>query len=93
MKKIDSYTIRFDHPLQRESGQWSPAMKGNLISDMLQGNPIPSLVFAEQVLNGLAIIWDLDGKQRCTNIHSFINDGYKISRNIRRWDIHYQVQA
>jgi DNA-directed RNA polymerase specialized sigma24 family protein len=92
MKKIDSYTIRFDHPLQRESGQWSPAMKGNLISDMLQGNPIPSLVFAEQVLNGLAIIWDLDGKQRCTNIHSFINDGYKISRNIRRWDIHYQAQ-
>ncbi len=93
MKKIDSFTIRFDHPLQRESGQWSPSMKGNLISDMLQDNPIPSLVFAEQVVNGLAVIWDLDGKQRCTNIHSFVNDGYKISRNIRRWNLDYQTQV
>lgn len=92
IKKIDNYTIRFDHPLQRESEQWSPAMKGNLISDILQGNPIPALVFAEQIMNGLAIIWDLDGKQRCTNAHSFVKGGYKISKNIRRWNIEYQAQ-
>lgn len=90
IKKIDNYTIRFDHPLQRASGQWSPAMKGNLISDILQGNPIPPLVFAEQIVNGLAIIWDLDGKQRCTNVYSFHIDGYKITKNIRRWNILYQ---
>lgn len=90
-KKIDKHTIRFDHPLQRESEQWSPSMKGNLISDILQGNPIPSLVFAEQVVNGIAIIWDLDGKQRCTNAYSFSKDGYKISKNIRRWMIEYQA--
>ncbi|WP_395546807.1 MULTISPECIES: DUF262 domain-containing protein [unclassified Lacrimispora] len=92
IKKIDNYTIRFDHPLQRESEQWSPGMKGNLISDILQGNPIPALVFAEQIMNGLAIIWDLDGKQRCTNAHSFVKGGYKISKNIRRWNIEYQAQ-
>nr|WP_024835477.1 DUF262 domain-containing protein [Clostridium sp. 12(A)] len=92
MKKIDNRTIRFDHPLQRASEQWSPAMKGNLISDILQGNPIPPLVFAEQIINGLAMIWDLDGKQRCTNAHSFINGNYKISKNIRRWNIIYQAQ-
>lgn len=92
IKKIDNYTIRFDHPLQRESEQWSPAMKGNLISDILQRNPIPSLVFAEQVVNGLAVIWDLDGKQRCTNIYSFKNDGYKITKNIRRWKISFQAR-
>lgn len=90
IKKIDKYTIRFDHPLQRGSEQWSPSMKGNLISDILQGNPIPSLVFAEQVVNGIAIIWDLDGKQRCTNTYSFAKDGYKITKNIRRWMIEYQ---
>lgn len=90
-KKIDKHTIRFDHPLQRESEQWSPSMKGNLISDILQGNPIPSLVFAEQIVNGIAIIWDLDGKQRCTNAYSFSRDGYKISKNIRRWMIEYQA--
>lgn len=90
IKKIEKYTIRFDHPLQRESEQWNPSMKGNLISDILQGNPIPSLVFAEQVVNGIAIIWDLDGKQRCTNTYSFAKDGYKITKNIRRWMIEYQ---
>lgn len=90
IKKIDNYTIRFDHPLQRSSDQWSPAMKGNLISDILQRNPIPALTFAEQIINGIAIIWDLDGKQRCTNVYSFKNDGFKISKNIRRWNIEYQ---
>lgn len=93
VKKMDKRTIRFDHPLQRSSDQWSPVMKGNLISDILQGNPLPELVFAEQVINGIAIIWDLDGKQRCTNAYSFIKDQYRISRNIRRWIIEYQAQV
>lgn len=93
IKKIDNYTIRFDHPLQRASEQWNPAMKGNLISDILQRNPIPPLVFAEQVANGLAIIWDLDGKQRCTNVYAFKNDGFKITKNIRRWNISYQARV
>lgn len=91
IKKINRRTIRFDHPLQRESDQWSPAMKSNLISDILQGNPIPPLVFAEQVVNEIAIIWDLDGKQRCTNVYSFVHDGFKISKNVRRWLIEYQA--
>lgn len=92
-KKIERHTIRLDHPLQRESEQWSPAMKGNLISDILQGNPIPPLVFAEQVANGLAIIWDLDGKQRCTTAYSFSKDAFKITKNIRRWLIAYQTSV
>lgn len=93
IKKMESRTIRFDHPLQRESDQWSPAMKGNLISDILQGNPLPEIVFAEQIINGIPIIWDLDGKQRCTNCYSFIKDGFKISKNIRRWNIEYVSQV
>ncbi len=83
-KKIENRTIRFDHPLQRESDQWNPSMKGNLISDILQGNPLPEIVFAEQIVNGIPVIWDLDGKQRCTNCYAFANDGFKVSRNIRR---------
>lgn len=93
IKKIDKHTIRFDHPLQRESDQWSPSMKGNLISDILQENPIPPLVFAEQIVNGIAIIWDLDGKQRCTNAYSFQKDGYRITKNVRRWLIEYQASV
>ena len=91
IKKIEKHTIRFDHPLQRESDQWSPSMKGNLISDILQGNKLHPLIFAEQIINGAAIIWDLDGKQRCTNAYLFSKNGYKISKNIRRYMIKYQV--
>lgn len=91
-KKIENRTIRFDHPLQRESDQWSPSMKGNLISDILQGNPIPEIVFAEQIINGVPVVWDLDGKQRCTNCYSYANDGFKVSKNIRRWEITYIAQ-
>ncbi len=91
IKKIDKHTIRFDHPLQRESEQWSPAIKGNLVSDILQGNKLHPLIFAEQIINGVPIIWDLDGKQRCTNVYSFFKNGYKVSKNIRRWLIKYQT--
>lgn len=91
IKKIDKHTIRFDHPLQRESDQWSPSMKGNLVSDILQGNKLHPLIFAEQIINGVPIIWDLDGKQRCTNAYSYSKNGYKISKNIRRWMIKYQT--
>lgn len=90
-KKIDKHIIRFDHPLQRESDQWSPSMKGNLVSDILQGNKLHPLIFAEQIINGVPIIWDLDGKQRCTNAYSYSHNGYKVSRNIRRWMIKYQT--
>ena len=90
IKKINNLTIRFDHPLQRESEQWSNVMKGNLISDILQGNPLPELVFAEQIVHGIAIIWDLDGKQRCLTSYSFSNNNFKISKNIRRSLISYQ---
>lgn len=91
-KKIENRTIRFDHPLQRESDQWSPSMKGNLVSDILQGNPLPEIVFAEQIINGMPVVWDLDGKQRCTNCYSYANDGFKVSKNIRRWEISYIAQ-
>lgn len=91
IKKIDKHTIRFDHPLQRESDQWSPSMKGNLVSDILQGNKLHPLIFAEQIINGVPIIWDLDGKQRCTNAYLFSRNGYKVSKNIRRWMIKYQT--
>ena len=90
-KKIENYTLRFDHPLQRESEQWTNPMKGNLIFDILQGNPLPALIFAEQVVNGIAVIWDLDGKQRCTNAVNYVNNAFRISKKVRRGIISYQT--
>ena len=94
IKKMDKKTICFDHPLQRESERWGGVMVGNLISDVLQGNPIPELVFAEQVVNGIPIIWDLDGKQRCTNLYMYykgVKKHDKISKAIRRYMITYHT--
>lgn len=94
IKKMDKKTICFDHPLQRESERWNGVMVGNLISDVLQGNPIPELVFAEQIVNGIPIIWDLDGKQRCTNLYMYykgVKKHDKISRSIRRYMIAYHT--
>lgn len=90
IKKMKNGTLRYDHPLQRATDQHSIKMKSNLISDILQGNPIPGLVFAEQVINGISIIWNLDGKQRSTNIKEFSEDKFKISKNVRRNLIKYQ---
>lgn len=91
IKKINNRTLRYDHPLQRESDQWSTKMKSNLISDVLQGNPIPALVFAEQVINGVSITWNLDGKQRSTNVKEFAEDKFKVSKKVRRSKIQYQA--
>lgn len=90
--KIESQVIRFNHPNQRESDQWSNKMKGNLISDIIQHNPIPAIVLAEQNINGQQIIWDIDGKQRCMNIYNYVKNNYKIPKGIRRNIISYQRQ-
>ena len=91
IKKMNNRTLRYDHPLQRESDQHSTKMKSNLMSDILQGNPIPALVFAEQIINGISIILNLDGKQRSTNAKEFSEDKFKISKNVRRGIIQYQA--
>ena len=57
IKKMNDRTINFEHSLQRYAGQWSSKMKSDLISDILQGNPIPELIFAEQVKNGCSLKW------------------------------------
>lgn len=91
IKKMERHTLSFDHPLQRASEQWGKVMIGNLISDILQDNPIPDLVFAEQIVHDAPVTWGIDGKQRCSNIMSFINGRYKISDKIDRYMIEYPV--
>ena len=90
MKKMEKHKINFNHPLQRASEQWSKVMIGNLISDILQENPLPELVFAERE-DIIGNIFGIDGNQRCTNIKDFINNKYKISDKIDRYMIEYPV--
>ena len=89
-RKINDKTINLEHPLQRSSGQWDNKTKSNLISDLMQDNPIPPLILAEQIIDGMAIKFNLDGKQRCTTVKEFIEDAFKISKNVTRPIIRYQ---
>lgn len=91
VKKMERRALNFDHPLQRASEQWSKVMIGNLISDILQENPIPDLVFAEQVVHEAPITWGIDGKQRCTNIQKFLDNKLRISDKVDRFMIEYPV--
>lgn len=90
IKKYQEYKIRFDHPGQRYSGQWSPVTKGNFISDELQNNPFPHLIFAEEIIDGVYTIWGLDGFQRFSTCLDFSRDLFKVSPNVRRYMIPYQ---
>lgn len=87
--QIASDMLIYEHPLQRESDRFSAVTKGNLISDMLQDNPIPPLYFAEEYVNDKKCVWNLDGKQRSMTCVDFYNNCFKISKNITKYNIEY----
>lgn len=93
IKKMREKKFRFDYAGQRTENQWTPKMKGNLISDILQGNPIPDIVLAEEVCNGHPVIWDIDGKQRCTIVEAYSRDVFSVSSSIKRPLIKYSTFA
>lgn len=87
--------MSLDCPLQRESDQWTNEMKSNQISDMLQSREFPNLTMFEFSDDGNAdakIMYVIDGKQRITNVQSYINNGWSISKNVRRYNIDYQTK-
>lgn len=88
-KKWQNKTILYNHPLQRESDQWTRSQIGNLVSDMLQGNPIAPIYLAEQVKDGRNLVWCIDGKQRSSNAFDFMSNKIKISKLVRRYNIDY----
>lgn len=91
IRKIKDSSFIYDHPLQREGDRFSTVVKGNLISDILQGNPIPPLYFAEELLNNgqRRLVYNLDGKQRSLTCYEFYHNSFKISNNITKYEIEY----
>lgn len=91
VKKLNNYTIRGDHSLQRNSNQWSSEQKYNLITTVLNQYPIPEVILAEQVRPYGVENWLIDGKQRLTNLSDYRNDVFKVGRNAERPIIQYQA--
>lgn len=88
IKKLDKMNLNGEHSQQRDF-IWEKYRQSNLISDVLQNNPLPELVFAEQIINNATIIWVIDGKQRCTTLQEFVGNKFAIGTNVTRHMIRY----
>lgn len=93
IKKLKNYSIRGDHPLQRNSNQWNNLQKQNLITTVLNKYPIPEIILAEQIKSNGTLNWLIDGKQRLTNLLEYREGVFKVGRNAERPIIRYQTVA
>lgn len=75
-------TISFDYPIQRKGEQWDDLQKSLLIHSMVSDYPVPALysVAEKQKIEGKEknVYFILDGKQRLTNVTSFLDDEYAL---------------
>lgn len=90
-KQLKKKRIRDDHILQRHSGQWKAFAKSELVSDILRGKSLTQIIISEEIKNGLKMQWLIDGKQRCTTLDDYLNDGFAISKNVKNYNIKYQA--
>ena len=91
IRKLKNYSIRGDHPLQRNSNQWNNLQKQNLITTVLNKYPIPEVILAEQIKSNGTLNWLIDGKQRLTNLLEYREGIFKVGRNAERPLIRYQT--
>lgn len=78
----DKNTLRFDLPIQRNSGMWNPLQKSMLVYSILNEYPVPSLYLAKYKENADTIYQAIDGKQRCTSLFEFIDGGFALHAKV-----------
>lgn len=81
-------TLSFNHPIQRQSAQWSNEQQSLLIHSILDNFPVPAVYIhkAESVESdakgrhkyGYSV---LDGKQRMTTVFSYIDGEFALSED------------
>ena len=88
---VQTAVLRDDHALQRTSGQWSKAIKGELISDLLQGRSLQPIIVCEEKCGDYVFNWLIDGLQRVSTIIEYCTDQFSIYKNVRVPLIEYQA--
>ncbi|MEC1158735.1 DUF262 domain-containing protein [Cytobacillus horneckiae] len=95
LRMIERETITFDYPIQRAEGQWKGNQSSLLMDSLSRNYPIPALYFVgdkeeilvekkgKQVPEKIVIRSCLDGKQRLTNIRSFIIGEFSLDTNLK----------
>jgi hypothetical protein len=83
----DKKTLDFNHPIQRQGGQWNLFSQSLLIHSMLANYPVPPVYFIKEAtgeVNEKGVIFgyaNIDGKQRLTTIFDLIADKYKLHKD------------
>ncbi|SEW31828.1 DUF262 domain-containing protein [[Clostridium] fimetarium] len=87
-------TLAFDHPIQRQSNQWDLEQKSLLIHSILASFPIGNIYVlrenSDKIDEKNKPIYNfsvLDGKQRLTNVISFLDGEYALSDNLSAVEI------
>lgn len=77
----DKHTLDFQHPIQRQSGQWDgdKLKKSLLIHSILAGYPVPPIYCLKEAVDEKNYSYSiLDGKQRLTTIFDYIDGRYPL---------------
>lgn len=91
-------TLDFDHPIQRQSSQWTNLQQSLLVHSILANFPVPAIyvqkIDSDMVDDKGKPIYKysvLDGKQRMTTIFSFINGDYTLNEETPDVEIEGEV--
>lgn len=69
----------FNHPLQRQSGQWNKLMMSNLIDSAIRLYPIYPALLDD---NGSGVYGVIDGKQRLTIFRDFYKNAFALHKSL-----------
>lgn len=82
--KDEKTTLDFNHPIQRQAGQWDgdKLKKSLLIHSVISGFPVPPIYCLKTPLDEKEYAYSvLDGKQRLTSIFDFIDGKYALNED------------
>lgn len=78
-KWFEGGSLNVNHPVQRASGQWNNLQASLLFHSMLSDFIIPPIYLIKEKAGDNSTVYHLiEGKQRLTNIFSFLNDEYAL---------------
>ncbi|MCB6288539.1 DUF262 domain-containing protein [[Clostridium] scindens] len=81
-KSIGNGDVMFNHPMQRKPGQWDNEQQSLLIDSILDSFAVPQMYAIPIIEGDFESFSVLDGKQRLTTVYEYVNDGFKLSKDL-----------
>ena len=58
---------------------------------LFRSKSLTQIIISEEIKCGIKMQWLIDGKQRCTTLDDYLYDGFPISKNVKNYNITYQI--